>query len=129
MFRNVRLTTTILMAILLALSTVGTIVAIQQYATVRMEKHEALVRQSIDESFLIVMKAVGGDSNPQLDKELARHKKAMEDLDSGAAFVTDQIEFRVIADVIAWCVVFVISGWALFLNDRKQAEREKKGLG
>jgi hypothetical protein len=85
-----------------------------------MEKHEALIRQSIDESFLIVMKAVGGDSNPQLDKELARHKKAMGDLDSGAAFVTDQLEFRVIADVIAWCVVFVISVWALSLNNRKQ---------
>jgi hypothetical protein len=121
MFRNVRSTTTILMAILLVLSALGTIVAIQQYATVRVEKNTNLIRQSLDESFLIVMKSVGGESNPQLDKELARRKEIIEGVDSGAAFVTDQLEFRVIADVIAWCVVFVISVWALSLNNRKQA--------
>lgn len=120
MFRNVRSTTTILMVVLVALSGLGATVAGQQYVTVRVEKNMTLSRQALDESFLTAVQFIWCRSNPELDKKLAVHKKEMEDFDSGAAFATDQLEFRVIADVIAWCVVFVISGWALFLNNRKQ---------
>ena len=121
MFRNVRSTTSILMAILLALSTLGIIVASQQYVTVRVGKNMTLSRQALDESFLNAVQFVWCRSNPELDKKRAVHKKEMEDFDSGPAFVTDQLEFRAIADAIAWCVVFVVSVWALSLNNRKQA--------
>ena len=31
-----------------------------------------------------------------------------------------EIEIRAIAEVIAWSVVFAISGWALIINQHKQ---------
>jgi hypothetical protein len=109
------------MAILLALSTLGTIVAGQQYGFLYVEKEVALSRQALEKSFLTAMKCIQCTSVPEMDKELAAHKELIEDVDSSAAVVTGQLEIRAIADFIAWCVVFVISVWALFLNNRKQA--------
>lgn len=129
MFTRVRSTTYVLIVILGAISTMGAIVAGQQYFYVRVQKEMALIRREQDESFLIVMKAVGGESNPQLDKELALQKVIIKGADSSAGGMIRQLEIRAIADFIAWCVIFVLSGWALILDDRKQAEREKKGSG
>lgn len=98
----------------------GVIVASQQYFFLQMEKDVALSRQGLERSFLITVKTIGGQLAPEIDKELAGHKELIEAIESSAAGVIGQVEVRVIADVIAWCVVFVISGWALFLNNRKQ---------
>jgi hypothetical protein len=129
MFIKFPSTTSILIAIVLALSGIGGWVACQQYFILQVQKREVLIRRTLDESSLTFMKAVGGESNPLVDKELAHRKTIIEGVDSNAAATIAQLEDRAIIDFIAWCVVFIITGWALFLNDRKQAEREKKGLG
>lgn len=120
MFTNVRSTTSILMAILVALSGLGALVAVQQYVFLQGQKEMALIRREQDESFLIVMKAIGGESNPEMDKELALQKVIIKGADSSAGGMIRQLEIRAIADFIAWCVVFVISGVTLFLNHREQ---------
>lgn len=120
MFTNVRSTTSFLLAILVALSAMGGIVAGQQYFFLQGQKEMALIRREQDESFLIVMKAVGGESNPEMDKELALQKVIIKGADSSAAVMIRQLEIRAIADFIAWCVVLVMSWLALFLNVRKQ---------
>ena len=121
--------TYVLILILGAISTMGAIVAGQQYFSVLVQKEMALIRHEQDESFLIVMKSVRGESDPQLDKELALQKVIIKGADSSAGGMIRQLEIRAIADLIAWCVVLVISVWGLFLNDRKQAEQGKKRLG
>lgn len=123
MFTNIRSTTSILMVILVALSAMGWMVAGQQYFILQGQKEMALIRREQDESFLIVMKAIGGESNPEMDKELALQKVIIKGADSSAGGMIRQLEIRAIADFIAWCVVFVISGVALVLNHRKQTSR------
>jgi hypothetical protein len=108
------------MYILVALSGLGVLVASQQYFFLQAQKEMTLARRTLDESFLITMKVVGGESNPQMVKELAQRKTIIEGADSSAAAMIRQLEIRAIADTIAWCVVLVIAGVALFLNVRKQ---------
>ena len=121
MFTKVRSTTYVLMYILVAFSGLGALIASQQYFILQGQKEMALIRQTQDESFFIVMKAVGGESNPEIGKELAHRKVEIKAADSSAAIVIGQLEIRAIADVIGWCVVFIMAGVALFLNNRKQA--------
>ena len=120
MFKNVRATTYVLMYILVALSGLGALVASQQYFFLQAQKEMALARRTLDESFLITMKVVGGESNPQMDKEVAQRKTIIDGADSSAAAMIRQLEIRAIFDIIAWCMVFAISGVALFLNLRKR---------
>ena len=120
MFTNVRLTTYVLMAILVALSGLGVVVAVQQYVFLRVQKEIVLNRRALDESFLSSMKAMGDESNLELDKELARRKVIIEGMDSTDTTMIRQLEIRAIAHIAAWCVVFVISGVTLFLNWRKR---------
>ena len=120
MFTNIRSMTFILMAILVALSGLGAVVAVQQYVFLRGQNEIVLNRRALDESFIISMKAMGGESNPELDEELAHRKVVIEGMDSTDTAMIRQLEIRAIVSVIAWCVAFVISGVALVLNHRKQ---------
>jgi hypothetical protein len=120
MFANVRSTTYVLMAILVAFSGLEAVVAVQQYVFLQGQKELALIRREQDESFLIVMKAVGGESNLELDKALALRKVIIEGMGSTDTAMIRQLEVRAIAGVIGWCVVFAISGVTLFLNRRRQ---------
>jgi hypothetical protein len=119
MFRDARSTTYFLMYILVALSGLGALVASQEYFFLQAQKEVALNRRALDESFLTVMKAVGGESNLEIEKELAQRKRIIEDVDSSDAAMIRQLEVRAIVDTTAWCVVLVISGLALILNGRK----------
>lgn len=121
MFTKARSTTYVLMAILVALSGLGALVASQQYFILQTEKEMMLARRTLDESFLTAMKVVGGESNPEMAQELAHRKTIIEGTYSSAAAMIRQLEIRALADTIGWCVVFVISGWALSLNNRKPA--------
>ena len=117
---STRSTTYALMYFLVALSVLGGIVASQQYFFLQSEKVVMSARRTLDESFLIAMKAVGGESNPKMDKELAQQETIIEGTYSSAAAIIRQLEIRALADTIAWCVVLVISGWALIINARKK---------
>ncbi len=121
MLRDIRSTTYVLMYFLVALSLMGIVVASQQYFILQSEKKMMSARRTLDESFIIVMKAIGGESNPNMAKELTHQKSILEGSYSSAAAMIHQLEIRAIADFIAWCVVFMISGLALILNHRKQA--------
>jgi hypothetical protein len=109
-----------LLAVLVALSTLAVIVTGQQYLILRSEKEILLARRTMDESFLSAIKAAGGESNSEIAQQLARKKMSIESSYSAQAAMLSQLEIRALADMIAWCVVLVISGVALILNGRKQ---------
>ena len=121
MFKIVRSTTYVLMIVLGSIASMGVIVGGQQYFFLQAVKEMALTQRTLDESFLITMKVMGGESNSKMDKELALQKEIIEGVDSSVAAMIRQLEIRAIADVIAWGVIFIISVWALILNNRKQA--------
>jgi hypothetical protein len=108
------------MIVLGSLSAMGAIVASQQYLLLQGQKHLELIRREQDESFLMVMKKFGGESNPLIAKELALQKETIEGFDSSIVAMIGELEIRAIGEGIIWCVVFIISVWALYLNDRKQ---------
>jgi hypothetical protein len=108
------------MGILIAISGMGMLVAGQQYVFLQAQKDDALSRRTLDESFLVFMKAAEAESNPVIDEELAHRKTIIKVVDSNAAAMIGQLEFRAIADFIAWCVVLVISTVVGFLNNRKE---------
>ena len=89
------------MAILVVLSGMGMLVAGQQYLILQSENVMMSGRRTLDESFLTVMKVVGGESNPKMDKELALQKTIIEATYSGAADMNRQLEIRALADTIA----------------------------
>lgn len=120
MFKNARSPIYALLYILVTLSGLGVVVASQQYYFLQAQKEVTLARRTLDESFLTTMKALGGESNSQLDKELAHRKVIIEGADSSAAAMVRQLEIRALADTIAWCIVLVISGVALVINGRKR---------
>ena len=129
MFTRVRSTTYALMYFLVFFSVLGVVVASQQYFILQSEEKSMSARRTLDESFIVGMKAMWGESNPDMAKELTHQKTILEASYSGAAAMIHQLEIRAIADLIIWGVFFVISGWALILEGRKQAEREKNGSG
>jgi hypothetical protein len=108
------------MIVLGSLSAMGVMVATQQYFFLQGQKELMLIRREQDESFLIVMKSVGGEANPEMDKELALQKEIIEGSDSNIVAMNSELEIRAIGEGIIGCVVFVLSVWALYLNDRKQ---------
>ena len=123
--------TSILIGIVVALSGIGGVVAVNQYVILQVQKKEALIRRTLDESSLTSMK-VGSENQPMdkeladlMDKELAHRKTIIEKVDSNAAATIAYLEDSVIINFIAWVMVFVISGWALFLIDRKLQAREE----
>jgi hypothetical protein len=119
MFRDIRSTTYGLMYFLVALSVMGIIVASQQYFILQSEEKMMLARRTLDESFIVGMKAMGSESNPEMAKELAHQKMILEGSYSSAAAIIRQLEIRALADTVAWCVVLVIAGLTLVLNARK----------
>jgi hypothetical protein len=133
MFIKVPSTTSILIGIVVALSGIGGVVASQQYFFLQVQKKEAFIRRTLDESDLIGIKALGDAStlevNKLMNKEVAHRKIIIEGVDSNTAATIAQLEVRAIIDIIAWCMVLFLSAWAGTLNDRKQAEQEKKGVG
>jgi len=129
MLIRVRLTTYVLMYFLVFFSVLGVVVSSQQYFILQSEEKSMSARRTLDDGFIIVMKSMGGESNPNMAKELTRQKTILEATYSGAAAMIHQLEIRAIADLIAWGVFFVISSWALILEGRKQAEKEKKAAG
>ena len=66
------------------------------------------------------MKVVGGESNQEMDKELAQRKTIIQSIYSSAAAMIHQLEIRALVDTVAWFVILVISGVVLTLNVRKQ---------
>jgi hypothetical protein len=108
------------MYFLVAFSVMGVIVASQQYFILQSEEKMMLVRQTLDESFIVTMKRMGGESNPELAKELAHQKTILEGNYSSAATMIAQLKIRALTETIAWCVVFIISSWTLIVNHRKQ---------
>ncbi len=120
MFGSARSTTYGLMYFLVAFSVMGVIVASQQYFILQSEEKMMLVRQTLDESFIVTMKRMGGESNPELAKELAHQKTILEGNYSSAATMIAQLKIRALTETIAWCVVFIISSWTLIINHRKQ---------
>ncbi len=133
MFIKVPSKTSILIGIVVALSGIGEVVAIQQYHFLQVQKREALIRRTLDESSLIGIKALGDAStlevNKLMNKEVAHRKIIIEGVDSNTEATIAQLEVRAIIHIIAWCMVVFLSAWAGTLNDRKQAEQEKKGVG
>jgi hypothetical protein len=73
------------MYFLLAFSVIGGTVASQQYFILQSEDQTLLVRRTLDESFILTMKRMGGESNPELAKELAHQKTILEGSHSSAA--------------------------------------------
>lgn len=120
MSMNARSNMYFMMVILVALSGAGgAVVAAQQYFLLQHQKELTLVRRTLDESFLAALKVKGGEAIPEIAKEMTERRTIIEHTDSNAAEIIRQLEIRAVIDTTAWCVVFVISGVALFLNKRK----------
>lgn len=119
MFGNTRSTTYGLMYFLVAFSVIGGTVASQQYFILQSEEKTMVVRRTLDESFIVTMKRMGGESNPELAKELAHQKTILEESYSSAATMIAQLKIRALMETVAWCVVFTISSWTLIVNHRK----------
>ena len=122
MLRNVRSPTYFVMYFLGALSVLGFIVAFQQYVILQSEAEGLLAQRTVDETFLSAIKLAGGESNPEIAQLLGDRKTGIESIYTGAAAVNRVLEISALADTIAWCVVFAISCWALFANERKQSK-------
>lgn len=120
MFGSTRSTTYGLMYFLVAFSVMGVTVASQQYFILQSEEKMTLARRTLDESFIVTMKRMGGESNPELAKELAHQKTILEGSYSSAATMIAQLKIRALTETIGWCVVFIISSWTLIVNHRKQ---------
>lgn len=120
MFGSIRSTTYGLMYFLVAFSVMGAVVASQQYFILQSEEKMMLVRQTLDESFIVTVQRMGGESNPELAKELAHQKTILEGSYSSAAAMIAQLKIRALMETIGWVVVFIISSWTLIVNHRKQ---------
>lgn len=124
MFRNSQSMTYGLMYFLVAFSVIGGTIASQQYFILQSEEQTILVRRTLDESFIITMKRMGGESNSELAKELAHQKMILDGSHSSAVTTIAQLKMRALTETIAWCAVFIISSWALILNHRRQSSAD-----
>jgi len=109
------------MYFLVAFSAVGIVIASQQYFILQSEETTMLARQTLDESFIAAMQKIGGDSIPELAKELDHQKNNLKKIHSSAATTIAHLKVRALVEIFAWCVVFSISGWTLIINHHKQS--------
>ena len=110
------------MYFLVAFSAVCTVISSQQYFILQSEETTMLARQTLDESFVVAMQKIGGDSIPELAKELDHQKKNLKKIHSSAATTIAHLKVRALVEIFAWCVVLGISGWTLIINHHKHKQ-------
>lgn len=119
MHANVRSPVFVLAAILVAISTLGAVVAGQQYFFLQMAKDAVLSQRLLEETFFSTIKIAAGGTVPEVEKEVVAQSARMEQVGASVTALVGQVEKRAVADFVGWCVTWVLSSMMLFIGRKR----------